>query len=340
MTPPGYRITTDDPATFSDADVLLGAHLYNLFEEEVWPEDPTTPEADALAEHKAVPGRMRRTTVRAWDDAGVLAASADVSVDPENHDNPDVLGCWIYVHPDHRRRGLGTELLGRVVAHAAALGRTRIISPTFSRAPAGELFATNAGAKAKSWAKKNHLPTAEVDRSLMEAWVRDGPSRASGYELLWWDGDVPEEHLDAFVELMLVMNDAPRDDLELNDFTLTPEEWREGEGRGNAVGQQTWRLVARRKSDGALVGLHDLTWVPAFPAVMWIGSTGVRPEDRGHALGKWLKAAMMLRVLDERPEIHDIRTDNAESNEAMLSINLQMGYRELLAVTTWELKVG
>lgn len=332
-------MTTEDPSTFSDADVLLGAHLVNLFEAEVWPEDPTTPDADALAEHQAMPKRVRRTVFRVWDDAGALAGSADVSIDPQKTDNPDVLGCWIYVHPDHRRLGLATELLEHVVGLAASEGRARVICPTFSRAPAGELFATHVGAAAKSWAKKNHLPIAELDRSLMETWVREGPLRAPGYELLSWDGRVPEEHLDAFATLTLVMNDAPRDDLELNDFTLTPEEWREGEERAAAVGQQTWRLVARRTSDGELVGLHDLTWVPAFPAVMWVGSTGVRPEDRGHAIGKWLKAAMMLRVLDERPEITDIRTDNAESNDAMLSINRQMGYRELLAVTTWELKV-
>lgn len=73
---------------------------------------------------------------------------------------------------------------------------------------------------------------------------------------------------------------------------------------------------------------------------MWVGSTGVRPEHRGHALGKWLKAAMTLRVLEERPHVTDIRTSNADSNEAMVGINCAMGYRPLLGTATWELLIS
>ena len=80
--------------------------------------------------------------------------------------------------------------------------------------------------------------------------------------------------------------------------------------------------------------------MPAYPKVMWVGSTGVRPEHRGHALGKWMKAAMTLRVLAEKPGVDDIRTGNADSNDAMLAINAAMGYRPLLGVTTWELPLA
>ncbi len=225
-----------------------------------------------------------------------------------------------------------------MAAFAQVEGRTRLNGRTYSRIPAGALFAGNAGATRKSESHTNHLPTADVDRALLEAWVHEGPRRAAGYELMAWDGPVPEEHLEAFVELLLVMNDAPRDDLELNDFTLTAPEWRETEQQGIAVGEQRWFLVAR-SSDRTLVGLHDVSWAPAFPHVVFIGSTGVRREHRGHALGKWVKAAMTLRILDDRPDVVDIRTGNADSNDAMLGINRQMGYRPLFGVTTWELDV-
>lgn len=339
MTRSGYRITTEDASSLTDEQVLIGARLFNAFETEIWPEDPITPARDTLAEHRSHSDKVERTVVRAWSQDGALAGSVELRIDRQDNDNPDVLTCGIYVDPTHRRRGIGTELLGAARVLARAEGRSRLVGSTFSRAPAGDLFAANFGAQAKSWSQKNHLPTAQANRELLEKWVREGPQRAEGYELLSWDGPVPDEHLEAFVRLMQVMNDAPRDDLELNDFTLTPAQFREGEARAATVGQQTWRLVARRKSDGELVGLHELAWIAAFPEVMWVGSTGVLPEDRGHALGKWLKAAMMLRVLDERPEIADIRTQNAVSNDAMLGINHQMGYRELLAVTTWELRL-
>ncbi len=334
-----FRLTTHEGSQLTDEELAKAAELFNSFEAEVWPEDPHTPIEHAAAEARAVPERVRRRLLFAWAEDR-LVGSAEFSIDPEDDDNPDVLSFSLYVRPEHRRRGLGTRMLTDVLALAHAEARHRLVTRTYSRISEGDSFARAVGASPKASSHTNHLPIAEVDSDLLAAWVREGPQRAPGYELLAWDGPVPERHLEAFVELMLVMNDAPRDGLELNDFTLTPQEWREGEQQAAAIGQERWMLVARRRSDGGLVGLHDVVWVPAFPNAMFIGSTGVRPEDRGHALGKWLKAAMTLRVIAERRGVTDIRTDNADSNAAMLSINDQMGYRELLAMTTWELAVA
>jgi len=97
--------------------------------------------------------------------------------------------------------------------------------------------------------------------------------------------------------------------------------------------------VARRQDDGAFAGFHDVGWSPTNPKVVWVDSTGVRPEHRGHALGKWLKAAMQLRILDERPDVREVRTGNADSNDAMLGINRAMGYKPFFATQIWELPV-
>jgi GNAT superfamily N-acetyltransferase len=133
------------------------------------------------------------------------------------------------------------------------------------------------------------------------------------------------------------MNTAPRDDLQVNDFTITADEIREGEKVGNAVGVVPWQLIARRKSDGEWAGIHDVSWNPSEPDIVWVGATGVFPDHRGHALGKWLKAVMTLRILQERPNVTHIRTGNADSNDAMLGINKEMGYVPFIDVTTWEI---
>lgn len=333
-----YVVTTHNAADFADEEIRLGTLLFNTLEAEVWPEDPITPIADAIAEARATPPTVARTAFRAWAD-GALVGNVEVAIDQEHDDNPDVLDCQVVVHRDHRRRGVARLLLRHVVDFARVHGRSRLVGRSYSRVPAGESFAEAVGAVRKAEAHSNHLPTAEVDRDLLRAWVDEGPRRAPGYELVSWDGPIPDAHLDAFLELLLVMNEAPRDDLDMNDFTVTAKQWREAEARGAAVGEERWFLVARRSTDGVLAALHDLTWVPRFPNVMWIGSTGVRPEHRGQALGKWLKASMTLRVLDEKPDVADIRTGNADSNDAMLGINRAMGYRPLYGVTTWELGV-
>jgi GNAT superfamily N-acetyltransferase len=334
-----FTITQDNPATYSRDDLAPTLELGNEVAQELLPGYPPTPLDTAWAAHQTTPARIRRYTFRGWAADGSLAGFAGTRIDPEDNDNPDVLGTQVVVSRAHRRRGLGLALLAHVVALAREEGRTRVLGDSFESLPAAAAFAEAVGAEAKTATHMNHLPTAEVDRALMEKWVAEGPGRAPDYELLAWDGPIPDEHLEAFVDLVLVMNDAPRDDLELNDFTLTAEEWREGEQQFEAIGGERWTLVARRTTDGAFAGFHDVFWMPHEPLYVQVGATGVRPEHRGHALGKWLKATMTLRVLDERPDAEDIRTGNADSNDAMLGINREMGYRPLLGATGWELQV-
>ncbi len=61
---------------------------------------------------------------------------------------------------------------------------------------------------------------------------------------------------------------------------------------------------------------------------MFQGLTGVRPKFRGRGLGKWLKALMIVYIKENYPKVERIITGNAESNEAMLSINDRMGFKK------------
>jgi mycothiol synthase len=46
---------------------------------------------------------------------------------------------------------------------------------------------------------------------------------------------------------------------------------------------------------------------------------------------------MTLRIMDERSQVTSIRTGNADSNDAMLGINKEMGYVPFISQTTWEI---
>jgi len=335
----GYTITSHNPAEFTDDEIAVGCAFRNAMSAEILPDEPPTPVDVAITSNRSVPPRMRRRSFRAWAADGTMVGGLAAAIDREHDDNPDVLPCDVSVLPDHRRQGVGTALLAEYIAFARSEGRTRFIGGTTGSVPAGAAFAEAMGAESKSAQHMNHLPTAEVDRPLMQRWVDEGPARAPDYELMMWDGAIPEQYLADFVDLAAVMNDAPRDAMELNDFTLTAEQLREQESQMEAVGYEHWTVVARRVSDGALAGFHDVMWSPHDPGSIYVGSTGVRREHRGHALGRWLKAAVTLRVLDERPDCTDIRTANADSNDAMLGINKQMGYRPLIASTAWEIAV-
>ena len=63
----------------------------------------------------------------------------------------------------------------------------------------------------------------------------------------------------------------------------------------------------------------------------------MKPKFRGHGLGKWLKAAMLLKVLAERPDVTLVRTGNADMNVPMLKINHALGFKPYIAHTVWQL---
>jgi GNAT superfamily N-acetyltransferase len=331
-----YTYTLHDPRNYTDDEIAQSLAFSNTIQAEALPDDPPTPLEQAITSYRTIPKRLIRTSVRAWSPGGELVGSTGIGIDPEHDDNPDMVFGGPTVRADHRRNGVGTHLFAYFVALAKRENRTRLVGDTNGLLPGAE-FAEAMGAEVKQAVHMNHLLMANVDRALMEQWVAEGPVRAADYELFGWDNDVPEEYMDKFLAAILVMNDAPRDDLEMNDFTVTAEEVREQEERGKAMGYESWQLIARRKSDGAWAGIHDVSWNPAEPDVVYVGATGVFPEHRGHALGKWLKAVMTLRIMEERPNVTHIRTGNADSNDAMLGINREMGYEPFIASTTWEI---
>jgi hypothetical protein len=53
-------------------------------------------------------------------------------------------------------------------------------------------------------------------------------------------------------------------------------------------------------------------------------------------LAKWAKAAMLVRLKSERPEVLCVRTSNAFSNEAMLAINTALGFNVVEVRTEWQ----
>ncbi len=333
----GYTITQHDPLQDTDHEIAERVAFGNLMTQEVLPDDPPSTVEQAIAATRSAPERIRRISFRVRDAEGQLVGSAGTNIDPED-DNPDVLFAGVNLLPTHRRQGLGTRLLAELVRFAFAENKTRLIAHTVEGRPGPE-FAEAVGATTKQANHMNHLPLVEVDRPMLERWVSEAADRAAEYELIGWDGAVPDEHMAKWLDLVLVMNTAPLDDLQLNDFTVTEQQIRDSEKVMTAIGYENWVLVAQHRATGDWAGFHDVTHNPNEPQFAYVGATGVRPEHRGHALGKWLKAAMTLRVLDEKPDVTNIRTGNADSNDAMLGINKEMGYRPLIGQSAWELPV-
>lgn len=330
--------TVDDVRTLGDDDIAKLTDLINVMQLEREPNDPPSPVAFIAASLRSAPDfiDVNGAFARIGDRIVGLARAVIVRTGENQH----LVQAAVAVRPEHRQQGIGRRLLACLVPVCENEGRSLLVSDTSDRVPAGEAFAERLGATRGLAIQINRLLIADVDRALMQQWVDDAPKRAKGYSLLMIDGPIPEEMVGPFVELVDVMNDAPRDDLEIEDEHLTVEQLRSSETAGQAQGSERWTAIVRHDATGELAGFHDVSWNPVSPKTVGVGATGVRPAHRGHAIGKWLKAAITLRVIDERPQVADIRTGNAYSNDAMLGINTEMGYRHYKKTTIWQVSVN
>jgi GNAT superfamily N-acetyltransferase len=246
---------------------------------------------------------------------------------------------YVYVRRPWRRRGLGRRLLDAVVDEAFTEGRSTLLWSTYDSVPAGEAFSRRVGGRVGRVNRTSELVLAGVDWERVESWVAEGPRRAIGYRLEFWDGPLPEQFLEDVARVHDLMNTQPRDDLEIGDVNIDATQAAEVDRHLVASGRLRWTLLVRDPA-GRCVGGTELTFEPWDPGTAKQQNTATDLAHRGKGLAKWAKAAMLLRLRNERPEVLCVRTSNAFSNGAMLAINTALGFYVVEVRTEWQGLVG
>jgi hypothetical protein len=185
------------------------------------------------------------------------------------------------------------------------------------------------------------LKLSEFDKALVPRWLERSNQSISDFELYLLEGPYPDNIIDEIAELYQeVANDEPREDLEMEDMNFTPQILREIEQNIFAKGDKRWIMYVRDAANGHVAGLTEVFWNPNRPMILNQGFTGIYTSYRNKGLGRWLKAEMMKKILNERPEVEFLRTRNANSNAAMLKINQEMGFKPYISNTVWQVETA
>jgi GNAT superfamily N-acetyltransferase len=240
---------------------------------------------------------------------------------------PVVLPWW-------RGRGIGSALTELGEEWARRNGRMWVMTSVREGAVASEEFADRRGYVPALREVLRRQVLADVDRDVLAQEGAAARAAAADYDLVRAKGRLPEELLPALLEVELAMNDAPREDSAWEDEIPSVERLRAGQYAQELRGDTRYTVIARRRSDGAVAGQTTVSVHPDAPTYGHQQITAVARSHRGHRLGMLLKVDMLEWLAADEPQLETIDTDNAGSNDHMISINDKLGYRVTGAV--WE----
>ena len=295
------------------------------------PEDPV-PSAAEFADRLTVRRGGRRTF--RWLVRSGGTPVGHLVMDLSDVDNTHLGLFDLSVHPDHRRHGVGSALVRAAARLAAAEGRRSLLVEAYEGSGGAE-FCRTLGLAALQNERISLLRLADPDRADVAALAA---AAHPGYRLDGWVGRCPADLLDRFGRAKAAMNDSPRGEMDLGPLSYSTDQLRAEEDRFRALGREFRVVVAVHEATGEIAALTELA-VARDPYRSDQEDTAVVAGHRGTGLGLWVKAAMLVRLLAERPDVAELTTGNADDNAHMLRINDRIGFRPYATIQEWQADV-
>jgi mycothiol synthase len=326
---------TTSPFSIDDSAEDDLANYYQLVLADAKLERPDDPEPT----YESVLGRLR-TPFTALGRCVHIAAYLDgrlvgmISAGLPEDENADQAILDVKVHPEHRRRGIGTTLLQAMLPTLTTAGRTLVAGWGLIEGKSGAIWTRNLGFRVVFRQVLQGLDIAATEREL---WQVPPPA---GYRMARWISTAPAELLDSYALARSAIHDMPSADWSYRPPAWTAERIRraEAELRDRSVEQRV--VAAVHEESGAAVGLTELEFYPHRPEFGYQQETAVLAAHRGLGLGRFIKAQMMNWVVEERPATTHVWTTTADENVHMRRVNEQIGYAAIRVMINVELEIS
>jgi GNAT superfamily N-acetyltransferase len=252
-------------------------------------------------------------------DGGMLVGA--IALEESMLEDLDTAYAWLLVDAAYRRRGVGTRLLDAATELLRANGRTRLDSSVLVGSPASA-FAKARGARVTQIETPNVLDLTTLDLATLSA----NAQPRSPYLLTTWTDGCPDDLVDAYAVAHAAMDDAPHGVEKHDDAVWSAERVRGHEECWASLGHRTLTTAAVHTPTGMVAG-YTVLLLTGRPTTAIQEDTGVVRAHRGHGLGRAMKAANLLALIEHSPAITTVVTWNAESNTHMLAVNDELGFR-------------
>jgi GNAT superfamily N-acetyltransferase len=258
----------------------------------------------------------------ARDESGALVGYAEL--DWPTWDNTELNWYDLLVHPDSDHATVADALLEAAEPLVREAGRSKRMGGAWVGS-ARERYWRSRGFEAASRSAQRRLYPDKLDWPALDALHARSLEASQDYDVIALPAPTPDEYMQRYLDLHLAMNDAPLDDLEIEDEVWTIERHRRHEEALTKRKLRTLTLAAIRRSDGVLGGHTVVVIELDRPDLGFQEDTAVIAAHRGHRLGMRLKIEMLELLRDTEPQIRQIDTWNAESNSHMISVNDAIG---------------
>jgi GNAT superfamily N-acetyltransferase len=248
-------------------------------------------------------------------------------------DNTDKAFSRLSVDVPDRRRGIGRALVQRLEQTAKDDDRSLILAgavlPFDDReGHAYQQFAEACGYELSNYEVVRHL-TLPVPDEQIQKWIDEAAPHHVGYALETFVGAVPGDLVESLCTLLgQLAVDAPSGAVDFEEELVTPQRYAEMVATTAAMGRARYETVALTP-DRQVVAQSTLAVSLEHSATVYQWGTFVHREHRGHRLGLATKAINLRAVQAVRGDLNLVITQNAETNDYMVSINKRMGFRPI-----------